>query len=121
VILVISLSSLSGCTSQPPPDTDARVRHWIKALHEPDAKLRKEAAFKLGNLGLTDPAPVVSALTAALKDADGPVRCEAILALVKCGPAAKGAIGELTQSQRKDRDARVRDFAARALEKINER
>jgi len=92
VILVISLSSLSGCTSQPPPDTDARVRHWIKALHEP-----------------------------ALKDADGPVRCEAILALVKCGPAAKGAIGELTQSQRKDRDARVRDFAARALEKINER
>jgi len=34
---------------------DARVRHWIEALRQPDSKIRKEAAFKLGNLGLTDP------------------------------------------------------------------
>lgn len=113
--------ALAGCTRTPAPDTGARVRHWIETLHARDAKLRKDAAFKLGNLGLTDPATVVPALTAALKDADRRVRCEAILALVKCGPAAQQARGELIQLQHADRDARVRDYAAKALDKLNER
>jgi len=46
----VVLLSLSGCGGPLPPDTGARVRHWIEALRKPDAKLRKEAAFKLGNL-----------------------------------------------------------------------
>lgn len=111
--------ALAGCSGTPAPDTGARVRHWIATLHAPDARLRKEAAFKLGNLGLTDPATVVSALTAALNDADRRVRCEAILALVKCGPAAQQARGELSQLLRADRDARVRDYAAKALAKLD--
>ena len=120
ILVAAILIALGGCTSQPRPDTDSRVRHWIEALHGPDAKLRKEAAFKLGNLGLTDPATVVPALTAALKDPDAAVRCEAILAVVKCGPAANDAIGELTEVQQRDRDAKVRDYAGKALSKLKE-
>jgi len=40
-----------------------------------------------------------------------------ILALVKCGPAAKETIPELAEVQQNDRDAKVRDYAAKALEK----
>ncbi len=114
------LIALGGCSATPAPDTGARVRHWIEALHEPSAKVRKEAAFKLGNLGLTDPASVVPALTGALKDTDAGVRREAILALVKCGPAARDAAGALAHVQQRDRDARVRDYAAKALTRLNE-
>jgi HEAT repeat protein len=102
------------------PDTDARVRHWIDALHGGDARLRKEAAFKLGNLGQTDPALVVPALTGALKDADAGVRCETILALLKCGPTAREAVGPLTELQRADRDMRVREYAVKAVQKLTE-
>jgi HEAT repeat protein len=119
VLAVILVISLSGCTA-PPANTGPRVRHWIETLREPDAKARQGAAFKLGNLGLTDPATVVPALTAALKDADAGVRREAILALLKCGSTAKEAMGELTELQRNDRDDRVRDCAARALVKLKE-
>jgi HEAT repeat protein len=120
LLSAIALLSLIGCNTGPtPPNTEARVRHWIEALHKPDAKLRKEAAFKLGNLGLTDPASVVPALMTALKDAEASVRCEAILALVKCGPAAKEAAARLTNIQKTDEDARARDYAAKALSKIN--
>jgi HEAT repeat protein len=110
--------SLSGCGGRPEPNTAARVRHWIETLRKPDAKLRKEAVFKLGNLGLTEPPSVVAALRATLKDADAGVRCEAILALLKCGPAAQDAAGELTDMRRKDRDARVRAYAAKALDRL---
>jgi HEAT repeat protein len=119
ILFVILLLSLSGCVEGPPaPDTGARVRHWIEALGQADAKMRKEAAFKLGNLGLTDPISVVHALTAALKDADAGVRCAVILALLKCGPVAKEAIHELTEVQQEDRDAKVRDYAAKALQRL---
>jgi HEAT repeat protein len=118
VLVAIVMIAFSGCTAQPAADTGPRVQHWIKTLREPDSKSRREAAFKLGNLGLTDPAIVVPALTGALKDSDASVRREAILALLKCGPTARDAVGELTEVQRTDRDARVRDHAARALTKL---
>jgi HEAT repeat protein len=79
--------------------------------------VRKKAAFTLGNIGPSDPA-VLPALTGALKDADAGVRCEAVLALLKYGPGAEEAIPELTEVQAKDRDARVRAYAARAVEKL---
>jgi len=120
LLFVILPLTLSGCAKAPPtPDTDARVRHWIEALRQPDAKMRKEAAFKLGNLGLTDPPSVIPALTAALKDADGGVRCEAIRALVKLGPAAREALRQLNEVQQRDGDARVRACAARAVERLH--
>jgi HEAT repeat protein len=114
-VLVISLA---GCTTTPAPDSGARVRHWIETLRQPDAKQRKQAAFKLGNLGLTDPATVVPALIGALRDEDAGVRSEAILALLKCGPTAKDALPQLSEVQRKDGDVQVRSYAAKALAKI---
>jgi HEAT repeat protein len=115
--VVVFTILFSGCKGQLPPDTGARVRHWIEALRGPDARLRKEAAFKLGNLGLTDPATVVPALTGALKDTDARVRCEAILALVKCGPAAREAMPALNDI-RNDPDRQVRAYAGKALKKL---
>jgi HEAT repeat protein len=118
VITVVAIS-FCGCGSNvTPPDTGARVRHWIETLRKPEAKLRKEAAFKLGNLGNTDPGLVVPALTAALKDADPAVRCEAILALLKCRDAARNTVPELSEIQRNDDDAKVREYAGKALAKI---
>src|SRR5713101_4928736 len=107
-LFAILLIALSGC-SQTQPTT--RVRHWVEALGAADAKLRKEAAFKLGNLGPTDSAVVLPALIGALKDADAQVRCEAILALLKCGPEAREAVAALTEVRGHDADAKVRDYA----------
>jgi len=90
---------------------------WAEALRDRDARVRKKAAFTLGNIGPSDPA-VLPALMGALTDADAGVRCEAILALLKYGPGAREAIPALTEIQEKDRDARVRAYAAQALEKL---
>jgi len=62
----------------------------------------------------------VPALATALHDADAQVRSEAILSLLKCGAAAKEAIGDLDEMQRKDPDAKVRAYAAKSLEKLKE-
>ena len=118
IVAAILVISLGGCTTTPTPDSGARVRHWIETLRQPDAKQRKQAAFKLGNLGLTDPTTVVPALIGALKDEDAAVRSEAILALLKCGPAGKDALPALGEVRRKDSDAQVRSYAAKALAKI---
>jgi HEAT repeat protein len=108
----------SGCgKAQPTLAGGKPVSYWVKVLRGPDAKLRKKAAFKLGNVGPTD-ATVLPALVRALKDADAGVRCEAILAVLKCGDEAKEAVPALTEVQRQDRDAKVRAYAAKALEKL---
>jgi HEAT repeats len=111
---VILMLSLSGCGKTPPTMGGGK---WAEALRDPDAKVRKKAAFTLGNIGPSDPA-VLPALTAALKDADAGVRCEAVLALLKYGPGARGAVPELTEVHQKDRDAKVREYAAKAVEKL---
>jgi len=95
------------------------VSYWLQALKDPNAKVRKQAAFKLGNVGPADSA-VLPALLEALRDADASVRSEAILALIKFGPQAKEAIPLLTDLQQRDRDTRVRTYAAKALEKLAE-
>jgi len=90
---------------------------WAEVLRDPDIALRKKAAFTLGNIGPTDPA-VLPALIGALKDPEAGVRREAILALVKCGPEAREAVPILEELHQRDRDAQVRDYAGRALEKL---
>jgi HEAT repeat protein len=112
VILLISLCG--GCGTGQPKMAGGK---WAEALRDPDAKVRKKAAFTLGNIGPSDPV-VLPALTGALKDADAGVRCEVILALLRYGPGAKEAIPDLTEVREKDRDAKVRAFAAKALERI---
>ena len=114
ILVAVLLLSLLGCGRAAPT---TRVSYWIEAVRAPDARLRKKAAFTLGNLGTTDPA-VVPALSGALKDADPAVRCEAILALVKCGAAAGDTIPLLSDLRQRDPDARVRRYAAEAMEKI---
>jgi HEAT repeat protein len=120
--LLMGLASLPtvvllGCGKAQPPDLGKQVTRWAQALNDPDAKVRKNALLKLGNIGPADEA-VLPALLGALADADAGVRREAILALVKYGPGARKAIPRLTDLRKNDRDAQVRRYATRALEKL---
>ena len=107
-----------GCSKGTPTQAGGKpVSFWIQEMKNPDAKARRHAVAKLGNVGATDPA-VPPGLQSALSDADSGVRAEAILALMKCGPTAKDAIPALTEMQTKDRDAQVREYAGKALAKL---
>jgi HEAT repeat protein len=116
---MILLSLLvAGCHSRQAPTSGGKpISHWLAALRSSDTNARKTAAFKLGNVGSTDPA-VLPALLAALKDANPAVRRESILALVKCGPPAKEAIPSLAELQKFDPDSKVRTCARLALNKL---
>lgn len=93
------------------------VKHWVQALQNPDARQRKQAVFKLGNVGPADPA-VLPALIGGLEDRDPLVRKEVVLALMKYGPAATEAVPGLMKLSRGDRDPVVRNYAARAIKKL---
>ncbi len=109
---------LGGCGQSPPTLAGGKpVTYWVEALRDSDARLRKTAAFKLGNVGPSDSA-VLPALLGALRDADPTVRREAILSLVKFGSAAQEAVPLLEDLRQRDPDAPVRDAAARALERL---
>jgi HEAT repeat protein len=72
------------------------VAHWVQALQDPSATVRKKAVNVLGNVGAVDPA-VVPALARALKDRDVGVRRAAVLALLKIGPAARDVVPALKE------------------------
>ena len=114
ILVALLLISFCGCGKAPPT---TRVSYWVESIRAPDAKLRKKAAFTLGNLGTVDPG-AVSALRGALNDADAAVRCEAIVALLKCGPAAAEAVPTLNDMKQHDPNAQVRRYAAKAVEKL---
>ena len=115
----LALAFLGGCGKPQPALSGGKpVGHWVELLRtSPDAKARKEAAFKLGNVGPTDPA-ALPGLRGAMKDGDAVVRCEVVLALVKFGPAAQEAVPALIELRDRDRDPKVRSFAAKAVDKI---
>ena len=116
--LFILVILLGGCSKAEPMLAGGKpVSHWVQALQSPDARLRKQAAFKLGNVGPADPT-ALPALIGALKDRDAWVRREAILAVLKCGPAARDAIPALTDLQKNATDASTRTSATKALEKL---
>ncbi len=109
----------SGCGhTQPALAGGKPVRYWVKALKDPDPKVRKTAVSKLGNVGSTDPT-AFPAVCEALKDGDAKVRREAVLALVKFGAAAMEALPTLTQLQH-DPDEQVSDYAGKALQKLRQ-
>jgi HEAT repeat protein len=116
IVGVVLAALLCGCGNVQPARP---VGHWIQALHDPDPRTRKQAAFNLGNIGPAE-ATVFPALVEALRDRDAHVRREAIVALLKFGPAAKEAIPALTNVQQQDHDARVRGYAAKALKKLQQ-
>ena len=93
------------------------VRHWVEALRSGEARTRRQAALKLGNVGAGEPA-VLPALLGALNDPDAGVRRAAILALLKCGPAARHGEPALAELGRRDPDPGVRACAEQALEKL---
>jgi HEAT repeat protein len=119
VLAGLLLVICGGCGPKPPTLAGGKpVQHWVETLeHSTDVKQRKEAAFKLGNVGTAEPA-AFPALVAALKDSDAKVRCEAILALLKFGAEAQDAVPVLTELRELDADSKVRTYAERALEKL---
>ena len=119
IIVILAVSAISGCGHGAVPSLSGGKppNYRIKKVTSPDKKLRKEAVEKLGNLGAVDP-EVLPVLTGALHDADAQIRGDAVLALAKLGRAAKPAIPGLEALSRSDPDAQVRDYAARALEKL---
>jgi HEAT repeat protein len=116
-LLCAALLVVVGCGKPAAPTAGGKpVQHWLGALKDPDARVRKKAATKLGNVGIADPA-AVPALVAALKDPDARVRGEAVLALARIGRAAKEAAPALAEA-RSDPDPTVRSYADRALAKV---
>ena len=106
-----------GC-SQPPESLHAggkSIDYWLQRSHDHDARIRKEAVAKLGNIGTEDPG-ARPAVIAALKDADASVRSQAVQALARAidDPEAAQALREAT----KDKDPKVRDYAIRALKQL---
>jgi HEAT repeat protein len=109
--------AIAGCGTDRPPTAGGRpASYWVQELHQGDARARKKAALKLGNLGTADPA-TIPALIDALRDADAAVRAEAALALLRIGPRAQDAVAALSEAA-KDRNTAVRAAAQKALEKI---
>jgi HEAT repeat protein len=118
LILILAALLAAGCGKAAPTLAGGKpVGHWVESLRAPDPRLRREAAFKLGNVGPADPA-ALPALTAALRDRDAAVRREAILALLKCGPEAREAVPTLAELRQHDPDAQVRACAARAVDRL---
>jgi HEAT repeat protein len=118
VAFAILMVGAIGCgKAQPTLAGGKPVSYWVEATHNPDPRVRKQAVFKLGNVGPTDPA-ALPAVTEALKDTDAGVRRVAILALVKFGGDARSALPVLTELRQRDRDAQVRSDAAKALDRI---
>jgi HEAT repeat protein len=118
VLLAVLSVEVIGCARTEPTLAGGKpVEHWVQALKDPDARVRKQAAFKLGNAGAVDVA-VLPGLVAALEDSDIGVRREATLALAKFGPEAKDAVPVLAELQQSDPDSRVRFYAGEALQKI---
>jgi HEAT repeat protein len=117
--MAVGLAILAvGCGQSRPTMVGGKpVQEWMQALQDPNARTRKKAATKLGNAGAVD-STVIPALIGALKDRDAGVRAEAVLALLRIGPAAREAFPALREMARTDKDARVRAYAAKALEKL---
>jgi HEAT repeat protein len=119
--IVASLLFFIGCGGSPSPMIvhDKPVAHWLQALHDRDARVRRKAVEELSNVGSANPA-VIPALIEALDDREAGVRGAAVLALLKIGPDASEAIPALRKVQ-KDKDAKVRAYATKALERIEEK
>ena len=118
ILIGILTLLLVGCGKEQPMLAGGKpVSHWVQQLQSPDARLRKKAVFKLGNVGPADPTALPT-LIEALKDKDAGVCREAILAVLKCGPSARDAIPALAELEKHSRDAKTRDYASKALKKV---
>jgi HEAT repeat protein len=107
-----------GCRSEPPRSGGRTASYWVEVLQQPDVQMRRKAAVKLGPLAQLDDA-AIPALLAALKDADTEVRSSAARSLgVYSGPKAPGVLPALSELQQSDKDPKVRQAAAKAIEHL---
>jgi HEAT repeat protein len=113
-IFVFLLALSGGCHRAPPTMAGGK---WAATLNDSDPRQRQKAAFTLGNIGASDKA-AFPALLGALHDEAPEVRCEAILAILKFGQSASAAIPNLVELRDSDSDARVREYADKALAKL---
>jgi HEAT repeat protein len=119
-VILIIVTALVGCGKSPPPQAGGKpISHWLKAMHDPDARVRTQAALKLGNVGSTD-SQALPALIEALGDPESSVRRAAIDGLVKYGSSAKDAIPALERLRDGDADPQLRELASKALHHIQE-
>jgi hypothetical protein len=111
----------SGCGKAPPPQSGGRTAgYWAEVLGQPDVPLRRKAATKLGSLVLIDPV-AMPALVEALKDSDAEVRANAARSLgVYSGARGGEVLPALRELHERDPDAKVRQAAAKAIEKLSE-
>ena len=110
-ILLLCLLASGGCGRT--KSTDELIGD-LKSAQEGD-RIR---AVRLLPQRQGDPAKIVPALIASLKDKQGDVRRSAAIGLGYFGEQAKDAIPALQQAQH-DRDARVREAAGVALSRID--
>lgn len=110
-----------GCGKTPPPQSGGRTAgYWAEVLGQSDVALRRKAATKLGSLVLIDPV-AMPALVEALKDSDAEVRANAARSLgVYSGARGGEVLPALRELQERDPDAKVRQAAAKAIEKLSE-
>jgi HEAT repeat protein len=114
-LIALQLILLAACD---PTRPTMAGRRWAASLHEADARLRKKAAFRLGNIGESDPEAFL-ALVEALHDRDPAVRREAILGILKFGAGAEAARPTLLCLCQQDKDKNVRECARQALLKLH--
>lgn len=93
------------------------VKSWVEDLRSTRAQVRRQAVHKLGNVADSDPA-AAPALAEALRDADGLVRHDAVLAVVKLKAPGDETVARLREMSEKDKDPRARDAAGKALVKL---
>lgn len=117
-LLVSALAAGCGGPPRGPLLAGGReVKSWVADLQSSKARVRRQAVHKLGNVGDADPA-VAPALAGALRDADGLVRHDAVLAVVKLKAPGDETVATLRVMAEKDKDVRARDPAGKALVKL---
>ncbi len=93
------------------------VKSWVADLKSPNAKVRRQAVLKLGNVADADPS-VAPALIDALGDKDPLVRHDALMAAVKLKSPANDLINTIQAMAAGDKNKDVRESAGKALKKL---
>jgi hypothetical protein len=95
-------------------------RHWLEALKDPDATIRRQAVYALGATGAeaAEAAEAIPALARVmLEDRDHATRVGAALALSKLCPATRSAVPALGKAL-VEQDSEVRMHAALTLSRL---
>ena len=117
VLLCIAVAGFCGGCSRHGPAQHVDVHATIKALKDPKAETRMDAAIALGSVG-SKAREAVPALIEALKDPDPEVRRLAAYALGEIGPKAGQAVPALKELL-KDADPKIVMQAIGSIQRID--